>query len=314
MPGTSYHQVTSDEYFGSVVEPDAQFDVIYLDGLHTVEQTLRDLLNALPHLQPQGVLVIDDVRPPTALAAIPDRQEFFEVRSAQGRDDEKAWMGDVFRLVYFIETFCQQLSFRVIANNHGQAVVWRHRRAEVPQRGLAEVGAMTFDDMTQDETRSGWRRSATSSARSAPTSGSAGWTRDRPPVVMGVVNVTPDSFSDGGRYDTVEAAVAHGLALLADGADILDIGGESTRPGATRPLVAEELARVVPVVTELPPPPAPWSASTRCAPRSRRRPSQRVPGSSTTCPAAWPTRTSCGSSPSPASGTSPCTGARTATG
>jgi dihydropteroate synthase len=71
------------------------------------------------------------------------------------------------------------------------------------------------------------------------------------PLVMGVVNVTPDSFSDGGRFDTVEAAVGHGLALLADGADILDIGGESTRPGATRPLVAEELARVVPVITEL---------------------------------------------------------------
>ncbi|GAB3247820.1 dihydropteroate synthase [Nocardioides dilutus] len=71
------------------------------------------------------------------------------------------------------------------------------------------------------------------------------------PLVMGVVNVTPDSFSDGGRYDTAEAAVAHGQRLLADGADILDIGGESTRPGATRPLVAEELARVVPVITEL---------------------------------------------------------------
>ena len=71
------------------------------------------------------------------------------------------------------------------------------------------------------------------------------------PLVMGVVNVTPDSFSDGGLYDTVETAVAHGLALLADGADILDIGGESTRPGATRPLVEEELARVVPVITEL---------------------------------------------------------------
>ena len=150
-PGTSYHQVTSDEYFGTVVEPDAQFDVIYLDGLHTVEQTLRDLLNALPHLQPQGVIVIDDVRPPTELAAIRDRQEFFEVRGAAGRDDEKAWMGDVFRLVYFIETFCQQLSFRVIANNHGQAVVWRHRRAEVRERTLAEVGAMTFDEMTRDQ-------------------------------------------------------------------------------------------------------------------------------------------------------------------
>lgn len=71
------------------------------------------------------------------------------------------------------------------------------------------------------------------------------------PLVMGVVNVTPDSFSDGGRFDQVDAAVAHGLALIAEGADLLDIGGESTRPGATRPLVAEELARVVPVITEL---------------------------------------------------------------
>lgn len=71
------------------------------------------------------------------------------------------------------------------------------------------------------------------------------------PLVMGVVNVTPDSFSDGGRFDDPDRAVAHGLAMLAEGADLLDIGGESTRPGATRPLVTEELARVVPVITAL---------------------------------------------------------------
>jgi dihydropteroate synthase len=71
------------------------------------------------------------------------------------------------------------------------------------------------------------------------------------PLVMGVVNVTPDSFSDGGRFQGVDDAVAHGLAMLAEGADLLDIGGESTRPGATRPLVTEELARVVPVITAL---------------------------------------------------------------
>ena len=71
------------------------------------------------------------------------------------------------------------------------------------------------------------------------------------PVLMGVVNVTPDSFSDGGRWETTEAAVAHGTRLVAEGADILDIGGESTRPGATRPLVAEELDRVVPVISAL---------------------------------------------------------------
>ncbi len=71
------------------------------------------------------------------------------------------------------------------------------------------------------------------------------------PRVMGVVNVTPDSFSDGGRFLSTDAAVAHGHRLLADGADILDIGGESTRPGATRPVVSEELDRVVPVIREL---------------------------------------------------------------
>jgi dihydropteroate synthase len=68
---------------------------------------------------------------------------------------------------------------------------------------------------------------------------------------MGIVNVTPDSFSDGGQYASTEAAIAHGLALLGEGADILDIGGESTRPGATRPLVDEELGRVIPVIREL---------------------------------------------------------------
>jgi dihydropteroate synthase len=71
------------------------------------------------------------------------------------------------------------------------------------------------------------------------------------PLVMGVVNVTPDSFSDGGRFLGADDAIAHGLAMLDEGADLLDIGGESTRPGATRPLVAEELARVIPVISAL---------------------------------------------------------------
>ncbi len=69
--------------------------------------------------------------------------------------------------------------------------------------------------------------------------------------VMGVVNVTPDSFSDGGRYLDAAAAIAHGLELEAQGASILDIGGESTRPGATPVPAAEEQARVVPVIEGL---------------------------------------------------------------
>ena len=70
-------------------------------------------------------------------------------------------------------------------------------------------------------------------------------------LVMGVVNVTPDSFSDGGTWFASNDAIRHGLDLLAEGADIIDVGGESTRPGAARPEIAEELRRVLPVVTEL---------------------------------------------------------------
>lgn len=70
-------------------------------------------------------------------------------------------------------------------------------------------------------------------------------------LVMGVVNVTPDSFSDGGRWFEPDEAIAHGQALIAEGADLLDVGGESTRPGAARVPVEEELRRVLPVVSAL---------------------------------------------------------------
>jgi dihydropteroate synthase len=69
--------------------------------------------------------------------------------------------------------------------------------------------------------------------------------------VVGVLNVTDDSFSDGGRYLCADSAVAHGLALVAEGADIVDVGGESTRPGATRIDPGVEGSRVVPVVKAL---------------------------------------------------------------
>ena len=71
------------------------------------------------------------------------------------------------------------------------------------------------------------------------------------PRVMGIVNVTPDSFSDGGAHETSAAAIAHGLRLVAEGADVLDIGGESTRPGADEIGAEEELRRVIPVIEAL---------------------------------------------------------------
>ena len=71
------------------------------------------------------------------------------------------------------------------------------------------------------------------------------------PRIMGIVNVTPDSFADGGQHDGTEQAVAHALMLAEQGADILDVGGESTRPGAAEVSVEEELRRVVPVIERL---------------------------------------------------------------
>jgi dihydropteroate synthase len=74
---------------------------------------------------------------------------------------------------------------------------------------------------------------------------------DQHPLVMGIVNVTPDSFSDGCQFDNPAAAVAHGLELVREGADLLDVGGESTQPGAEPVALEEELRRVLPVVEAL---------------------------------------------------------------
>ena len=76
-------------------------------------------------------------------------------------------------------------------------------------------------------------------------------TRDKLPILLGILNVTPDSFSDGGQFNTVDLAVARGLAMEAEGADILDIGGESTRPGAEPVGTDEELRRTIPVIRRL---------------------------------------------------------------
>jgi dihydropteroate synthase len=98
----------------------------------------------------------------------------------------------------------------------------------------------------------------------APRPPFAGKALDRP-LLMGIVNVTPDSFSDGGLYDTKEAAIVHAAELAAAGADIVDIGGESTRPGSDAVDEAEELGRVVPVIEGLSGLPAVISVDTRKA-------------------------------------------------
>ena len=109
------------------------------------------------------------------------------------------------------------------------------RRRLVPAGEVAQAGARVLELLQQLQ---------------RPRAPIAGLTLDRPRI-MGVVNVTPDSFSDGGQYLAPEAAIAHGLQLEAEGADILDVGGESTRPGAEPVSLEEECRRVLPVVEAL---------------------------------------------------------------
>jgi dihydropteroate synthase len=70
-------------------------------------------------------------------------------------------------------------------------------------------------------------------------------------LVMGILNITPDSFADGGKYNNFESAIRRGQEMIAEGVDIIDIGGESTKPGAERITLEEELERVIPVIREL---------------------------------------------------------------
>lgn len=149
-PSAAYHEVRSDTYFGEIVGPDEQFDVINIDGMHTAEQALRDLLNALSCLAPGGLIVIDDVKPSSHLAAMPDPVRFMRVKKSLG-STERNWMGDVYRVVYFIDSFLQQLSWRTVAENHGQTILWRRRRPQVTERGIAAVAAKSFDDLMLEQ-------------------------------------------------------------------------------------------------------------------------------------------------------------------
>jgi dihydropteroate synthase len=110
---------------------------------------------------------------------------------------------------------------------------WEHRRGDPPRY----VTAQSIPDAAVNQI-------------TAPRAPLCGLTLDRPRL-MGVLNVTPDSFSDSGRHARFTDAVAHGLSLLEAGADILDIGGESTRPGANPVAIKDEIARVVPVIAAL---------------------------------------------------------------
>jgi dihydropteroate synthase len=129
----------------------------------------------------------------------------------------------------------------------------RYAAVEIAEREGARVKrriAALGDAFERDWGRHTLAASDLIAAIGAPRPRVCGLTLDRPRI-MGIVNVTPDSFSDGGRFGSNEKAIEHGLRLAEEGADILDIGGESTRPGADTVPLEEELKRVLPVIEGL---------------------------------------------------------------
>jgi dihydropteroate synthase len=126
---------------------------------------------------------------------------------------------------------------------------------------IVREGARVTRVVSTAESLDQWaaRQPATVAARIAALGGNfdqsmaVDWTKARTPLVMGIVNATPDSFSDGGDHADAVAAIAHGRRLIEEGADVIDVGGESTRPGASPPSLEAELGRVIPVIEALAP-------------------------------------------------------------
>ena len=107
-PKSQFHEVTSDFYFGNIASEKTKFDIVYLDGLHTCEQTLRDFTNALNFLAPEGIIVIDDVVPNSYQASLPDQRASFKVKDFV-KSTDNSWMGDTYKLVFLIEVILSEL-------------------------------------------------------------------------------------------------------------------------------------------------------------------------------------------------------------
>jgi hypothetical protein len=142
----TYHEITSDAYFGRVAGKDDIFDVIFLDGLHTFEQTLRDLINSISHLSSEGIIIVDDVIPNSYYASLPNALEAKELRQKMKYNDP-SWMGDVYKLVFFVQTFFQKFDYATVQENHGQMIMWQAAREAVVKRNIMAFNNLQFSDV-----------------------------------------------------------------------------------------------------------------------------------------------------------------------
>ncbi|WP_316897786.1 class I SAM-dependent methyltransferase [Pseudodesulfovibrio indicus] len=150
-PNATYYQVPSDQYFSSPAGRD-KFDIIFIDGLHTLEQTLRDLLNAVTSLADGGIIVIDDVIPDSYHASLPDFQQSLRLRNHLG-STSRSWMGDVYRVVFFIHYFLPKFNYATVTDSHGVLVMWQDPRRNTfePKMSLEDIGRVPFEAIVDNE-------------------------------------------------------------------------------------------------------------------------------------------------------------------
>lgn len=118
----TYHAMTSDQYFHQNLGRETPFDLIFLDGLHTYNQTLRDFLASQALADRNTIWLLDDTVPSDSISAEPNLQKVREARKIKGNGDDQTWMGDVFKVVAFIDSFCPQFTCLTL-EGHGQTIV-----------------------------------------------------------------------------------------------------------------------------------------------------------------------------------------------
>jgi len=141
-----YNAVKSDAYFASKKD-DVKFDVVFIDGLHTFDQTLKDLLNAMSCVTDNGIIVVDDVIPSSYAASFPElekAQRFWEIVP----QDKGSWMGDVFRLTFFVEQYMPFYEYATVQENHGQMIMWRGQRPsnDAPLTKVESISRISYAD------------------------------------------------------------------------------------------------------------------------------------------------------------------------
>ncbi len=147
--GVHFFSQTSDDYF-SQLSPTAEFDLAFIDGLHTFEQTYRDVINTLAHVL-KGPILIDDTVPDSAATALPDLDEALATAAAQG-DLSGRWHGDVWKVVVALDRFHPEIEFRTITGeDNPQTLIWRRDEnqalATVSADDVRSVGTLTYDEM-----------------------------------------------------------------------------------------------------------------------------------------------------------------------